>query len=71
MLKNLRVKHTFRNETYGARMGQANAITTCQYEDEDGQPMAASLHGHLHIQIAERQILGLRKVAGQQEVYRN
>lgn len=69
MLKNLRIKHTFRSETYGARMGQANALTICQYDAEDGQPMAASLHGHLHIQIAERQILGLRKVAGQHPAF--
>lgn len=70
MLKNLKITHSFKSETYGARTGQSNAITLCKYEDEDGTPMAASLHGHLHIQIAERQILGLRKVADQQTVYR-
>lgn len=69
-MKNLRIKHTFRDETYGARMGQEDAFTLCQYVSEDGQPMSASLHGNLHIQIAERQILGFRKIAEQQEVYR-
>lgn len=69
-MKNLRIKHSFKSETYGDRIGQSDALTLCQYEDEDGRPMAASLHGHLHIQIAERQILGMRKVAEQQPVYR-
>lgn len=67
-MKNLRIKHTFRRETYGDNIGKQNMLTACKYEDEDGQPMSASLHGHLHIEIARRQILGFRKVAAMQPV---
>lgn len=56
----MKIEHTYRNETYGKNAGQVIATTQCTYFDENGVPMMASLHGHLHPQIVENMLKAYR-----------
>lgn len=59
----MNVEHTYRRETYGKNAGQLIMTTQCTYFDEDGTPMMASFHGHLHPQVAERMLKTYRAEA--------
>lgn len=56
----MRIEHAFRNETYGKNAGQSIPVTLCSYHDEAGNPMMASLHGHLHAQTVENMLKAYR-----------
>lgn len=56
----MRIEHTFRTETYGKNAGQQIPVTLCCYQDDNGVPMMASLHGHLHAQIVENMLKAYR-----------
>lgn len=56
----MKIQHTFRTETYGDNAGMQIPVTLCSYQDENGVPMMASLHGHLHMQIAENMLKAYR-----------
>lgn len=59
----MQIEHTYRRETYGKNAGQFIATTQCSYFDEDGVPMMASFHGHLHRQTAENMLKAYRAEA--------
>lgn len=63
---NVAVEHTMRKETYGDYAGREIAVTVCRYVGEDGFPRCASLHGHLHPQIAGNMIKAFRSAAARQ-----
>lgn len=56
----MKIQHTFRTETYGDNAGMQIPVTLCSYQDENGVPMMASLHGHLHMQIVENMLKAYR-----------
>lgn len=56
----MKINHVYRRETYGDNVGRQIAVTQVQYEGPDGEPMAASLHGHLHEQTVRNSIKAFR-----------
>lgn len=59
-MQDMRIEHTWRTETNGNHDGRRIPVTVASYKDDDGKPMMASLHGHLHQQIVERSIKAFR-----------
>jgi hypothetical protein len=56
----MRIQHTFRTETYDNNKGSQIPVTLCSYHDDAGNPMMASLHGHLHVQIVTNMLKAYR-----------